>query len=130
MKQLLALLTSQMGIGITKNETDGCHASVFAQTRNSIVIPEKKLLFPEPFRPTIHVRTCMCGERTGPTDNIVPFAEGVDSRLVFVGLEALDGNLRRGSATVRGGAMSPACVAGGGAEYLLDVHGDAESKRR
>jgi hypothetical protein len=52
-------------------------------------IPEKKLLLPEPLRPTT-----VSGRRAGcVTYDVVSWTEGVDFSKVFVRLEALDRDL-------------------------------------
>lgn len=52
MKQLLSFLATQVGVCIAQHKADCCNALAPRGQRGTNV-PEKKLLFPEPFRPTI-----------------------------------------------------------------------------
>jgi len=52
MKQLLSFLATQMGICITQHKADCCNA-LNSGLDTGTKVPEKKLLLPEPFRPTI-----------------------------------------------------------------------------
>lgn len=64
--------------------------------------PEKKLLFPDPLRPTSSVSITLTQRKEERTYYIVPRTEGVDFRLILVGLEALDGDLQTGEHWIYG----------------------------
>jgi hypothetical protein len=63
MKQLLPLFASQVSITITQHESD-CYALGITSYKSEC-LPEKKLLFPDPFRPTIHMSVPVLHEDKG-----------------------------------------------------------------